>query len=273
MKKPAGLEFSQPTTLYLRPDVVGDGVSVRTEDNPLALDELVQSARQRGILQPIRVCPDGDGRYKCTLGHRRLKAARLANLAAVPCIVDEDAPDRGAIVLDQLVENLMRADLKPMDAARGFREIMDLRSWSARQLGERIGIHHGTISRALQVLDGPADLVEQVESGGLPLSTAGEILRLPDADRQGVIERVEAGDQLPTRNDAKNLRTPGPKLARFKFVSPRRRRKGGWRIDLVATKERATQEEAVIELEALVAELKKPAEPDDGEALPFPNAA
>jgi ParB family chromosome partitioning protein len=157
----------------------------REEFDPEALDRLAESLKARGQLQPIRVRWDeGRGAYVIVAGERRWRAAVKAGLKAMACVIHDGAIAPGELLALQLVENLMREDLRPIEQARAFRSLMDLNGWSVRQLARELAIDHTGAVRALALLELPESVQSSVERGTLPPATAYELSKVPDPDAQ-----------------------------------------------------------------------------------------
>ena len=137
-----------------------------------ALDELAQSIREHGVLEPILLRPDGN-RYQVVAGERRTRAARLAGLAAIPAIIREMTNEEAAYAT--AIENLQRADLDLEDEARWFAYLRDLTGLSGRELARRLGKGYNYVNRRLALLDRP-DLLARVRAGELTQREALEIL-------------------------------------------------------------------------------------------------
>jgi len=119
------------------------------------LAELAQSITQQGILQPLIVAqspdPDADRPYVLIAGERRLRAAEMANIPAVPCIVREAT--RQQMLEWALIENIQRSDLNPMERADAYRSYIDRFSLTQAEAGERLGQPRATIANYLRLLD------------------------------------------------------------------------------------------------------------------------
>ena len=133
--------------------------------DPEALEELAESIRQHGILQPLTVRRLQSGYYQIIAGERRWRAARLAGLAEVPVLVIE-ADDRKAAEL-AMVENLQREDLNPMEEAAGFQALMDGYRLTQEEAAKRVGKSRSAVANALRLLNLSKEVRALVEEGKL----------------------------------------------------------------------------------------------------------
>jgi len=174
--------------------IIPDPDQPRKEFDPQALADLAASLKARGQLQPIRVRWDeASGFWMVIAGERRYRAAKLAGLATLMCIEAKVAASADDLLEDQLVENCIREDLKPIEQAIAFKTLLDRRGWSYRQLGEVLHVAPASIARALALLELPEDLQGQVTAGKMPASTAYEVSRIEDPQVQReVAERAVA---------------------------------------------------------------------------------
>ena len=212
----------------------------RKEFDPDELDRLAASLKARGQLQPVRVRWDEEAdRWVIVAGERRYRAARLAGLATLMCVEAKGRQSPDDLLEDQLVENCVREDLKPIEQAHAFRALLDRRGWSYRQLAESLNISHQAIVRALALLDLPDDLQAKVDAGAVPASAASEAARIADASqRREILARVEAGAM--TRDDVtRAVKSRGAKGRGARPTPPiddRPRRAGnGVKVRVVAT--------------------------------------
>lgn len=139
-----------------------------------ALDELAQSIRQTGIVQPIIVRPNGPQRYQLLAGERRWRAAQLASLHRVPAIV-QDVSDEKAIEIT-LVENLQREDLNPIEQAQAFDRLIQEFHLTQEEAALRTGKERATVTNALRLLRLDKPIREMVEDGRLTGSHARALL-------------------------------------------------------------------------------------------------
>jgi ParB family chromosome partitioning protein len=157
----------------------------REEFDESSLAHLAESLRTRGQLQPIRVRWDeARSLYLIVFGERRWRAAKVAKLPSLSCIIT-DAPATPAELLAlQLVENLVREDLKPIEQAKAFRAIMQLNSWSTHDVARELAVEQSSVVRALRLLQLPAAVQMQIEQGALTPATAYEVSKLDDPAQQ-----------------------------------------------------------------------------------------
>ncbi len=185
--------------------IVPDPHQPRTEFEPEALARLAESIQQRGQLQPIRVrYDDATDRYIVVVGERRYRAARLAGLPTIMCIVTIEDVSPEQLLEDQLVENALREDLKPIEQARAYRSLLTARGLTQRQLAERLQIGHASIARALSLLELPAPIQDAVESGKIAANTAYELSKVDHPENQAALAREAVGGRLG-RDELKEL--------------------------------------------------------------------
>ena len=168
--------------------IVADPDQPRSEFDPDSLARLAESLKTRGQLQTIRVRWDDDlSRYVVVVGERRWRAAQIAGLETLACVVVTGSPARDELLEDQLIENCLREDLKPIEQARAFKALLTNRGLSLRSLAERLQIGHASISRALALLDLPGDIRDSVDRGEIAPNTAYELSKVADPAEQAVL--------------------------------------------------------------------------------------
>ncbi len=206
--KPAHLEGTAREKGALRISVdriVPDADQPRTEFDEEDLGRLAESLKARGQLQPVRVRWDqGRGVYVLVMGERRWRAAKLAGLTELSCIVHEGEIDAGERLALQLVENALRADLTPIEQARAYRRLMDAQDWSARQLADELQLAPSTVTRALALLELPETVQDHVDRGDLPARAAYELAKLDDASAQAEVAQA-AVDQKLSRSEVADV--------------------------------------------------------------------
>jgi ParB family chromosome partitioning protein len=194
--------------------IVADPTQPRTEFDEEGLQQLADSLKERGQLQPIRVRWDGAlDRYVVVVGERRFRAAGLAGLETIACVVAAEASVED-ILEDQLVENALRLDLKPIEQARAYKRLIDARGLSLRQLADRLRIGHASIARSLALLNLPEAIQESVEAGQIAPNTAYQISKVEDPVEQADLAKQAARGEL--KRDEIQKKARGPRAAAAK---------------------------------------------------------
>jgi ParB family transcriptional regulator, chromosome partitioning protein len=153
------------------------------------IEELAESVRAQGLVQPVVVRPAADEGYELIAGERRWRAARVAGLATVPALVRE-TDDRDSLLL-ALVENVAREDLSPVDEARAYAALMDEFGLSLGEVAEHVGRSKPTVSNRLRLLELPDDVLGLVERGQLSEGHARAVLAVPDnEERRRLVRRI-----------------------------------------------------------------------------------
>jgi ParB family chromosome partitioning protein len=176
--------------------IVPDPNQPRAEFDADSLDRLAKSLKERGQLQPIRVRWDeADQQYVVVIGERRWRAARLAGLESIACVVVPGTATPEELLEDQLVENCVREDLKPIEQARAYQTLMQRLGLSQRALAEKLSVSQGQVMQALKLLELPAAVQESIDAGVVPPTIGYEIAKIPDAGRQiEMAEKVARGE-------------------------------------------------------------------------------
>ena len=143
------------------------------------LEELAESIRQHGIIQPLTVRKLSSGYYQIIAGERRWRAARLAGLTEVPAVIIE-ADDRKAMEL-AMIENLQREDLSPMEEAEGYKILVENYGMTQEQAAQRVGKSRSAVANALRLLALSPALRQMVEDGRLSAGHARALLPLSPA--------------------------------------------------------------------------------------------
>ena len=146
-----------------------------------ALQELADSIREQGIIQPL-IVREKDGAYELIAGERRWRAAQLAGLKDVPVIVRE-ADDASVLEL-ALIENLQRENLNPMEEALGYSELISKFNLRQEDVATRVGKSRAVVANALRLLKLNPELQGYIRDGRLSVGHAKAILGLPTADQQ-----------------------------------------------------------------------------------------
>ena len=162
-------------------DIVPNPVQPRKLFDDEGLEELSRSIQDYGILNPLSVRLRGS-RYELVAGERRLRAARLAGLKEVPCILlDVNMEDASLIAL---VENLQRRDLDFIEEANGINQLIRMFGMSQEEAARRIGKSQSAVANKLRLLRLPPDVLEALRQNGLTERHGRALLRLPDSESQ-----------------------------------------------------------------------------------------
>jgi len=159
----------------------------RTHMDETSLEELAESIRQQGVMQPVLVRPLADGRFEIIAGERRWQAARRAGLADVPAVVRE-VPDEAALVM-ALIENIQRENLNPLEEAAGIQRLIDEFRMTHEAAAQAVGRSRSAVSNLLRLLALPPTIQELIMGGALDMGHGRALLGLPIAKQ---IEAAQA---------------------------------------------------------------------------------
>ncbi|MSU35300.1 MAG: ParB/RepB/Spo0J family partition protein [Pedosphaera sp.] len=164
----------------------------RRDFTPESLQELADSIREQGILQPLVVRAVGD-RFELIAGERRWRAARLAGLIDVP-VLERMASDREVLEL-ALIENLQRENLNPIEEALGYSQLQEQFQLTQEQVARKVGRGRAVVANSLRLLRLPASVQTAIRAGNLSVGHAKVILGLnnPDAQESLVTQVIKQG--------------------------------------------------------------------------------
>lgn len=167
----------------------------RREFDPAALQQLADSIRQHGVLQPVVVRQAG-GRYELVMGERRFRASQLAGRRTVPAVIlDVDPADRLELAI---VENVQRQDLNPIELALAYQALARA-GHTQEEIGRKVSMDRSSIANHIRLLDLSREIQADVESGRLSMGHAKALLQVPDpAQRQSLRGRI-LGETLTVR--------------------------------------------------------------------------
>lgn len=169
-------------------DIVPNPNQPRTHFNETELNELSESIREHGVLQPLLVRKKGS-KYEIIAGERRYQASKLADLTEVPVII-KDVDDQQMMAL-ALIENLQRSDLNPLEEAKGYRQLIDASGMTQDALSKAVSKSRSAITNSLRLLDLPEPVQQLIFDGQLTAGHARAILAVPYEDaRIKLAERV-----------------------------------------------------------------------------------
>ncbi|WP_158775162.1 ParB/RepB/Spo0J family partition protein [Cobetia sp. L2A1] len=193
----------------------------RRDIQPDALEELADSIRAQGVMQPIVVRPVGGGRYEIIAGERRWRASQLAELDTIPAVIREGISDEVALAL-ALIENIQRENLNPVEEAMALKRLIEEFELTQQQVGDAVGRSRAQVTNLLRLLTLEEEVQTLLERGELDMGHARALIGLSPARQRklahDVVEReltvrqtealvksVQQGEQakaIPTRPDA-----------------------------------------------------------------------
>ena len=130
------------------------------------------------------------------------------------CVFADDGLSPSEILQEQIIENLLREDLKPIEQARAYRQLMDLHGWTAKELSGELHVSQGAISKSLSLLTLPAELQGQVDDGAIPATAAYEVAKVEDRAVQREIARRIVDEDLTRDAAAEVVREASGRPAR-----------------------------------------------------------
>jgi len=220
--------------------VMPDPDQPRTEFSDEEVERLAQSIRDKGQLHPIRVrWSDTHGKWIIISGERRFRATKHAGLQTIECHFQEGELSRTEILEQQLIENLLREDLKPLEEAKAFTQLMQLNGWSGKELAEAIRVNPSKITRSLALLKLPEDIQRKVESGELAARAAYELSKLEsDEQRRAILSQDDStAGSLSLTKAHKQVRQRQGKLAtKSRGVKQTFAMEDGWKVTVSANR-------------------------------------
>ena len=167
------------------------------------LEELAQSIRAHGVLQPVLV-RRVDGRYEIVAGERRWRAAQRAGLLKVPVVI-RDVPDDQLLTV-ALIENIQRENLNAIEEAQAYRRLADEANLSQEEIASAVGKDRATVANYIRLLRLPAEVRNDLASGSLTMGHARALLGLPDENGQRRIAREVVSRGLSVRETESLIR-------------------------------------------------------------------
>ncbi len=176
--------------------IVPNPTQPRETLNPESLQELIESIKQLGLLQPILVRPKGDY-YEIVAGERRYHAAKTAGLKEIPAII-KDIDDQSAWDV-ALTENLQREDLNPIEKAKAFQYYIETFNVTQEELAQRLSISRSEVANFLRLLQLPPEIQEEVRRGNLTYGHARTLLGIEDPTMQKLLAQKIIKEKLSVR--------------------------------------------------------------------------
>jgi ParB family chromosome partitioning protein len=161
-----------------------------------ALDELANSLKNKGLIQPVVVRKLPEGSFELVVGERRWRAAQRAGLLQIPCIVREIPEDH--LLEVALIENVQREELNPIDEAQAYRTLIEDLGLTQQEVSERVGKQRATIANIMRLLSLPGPVQEMIRAGTLTTGHAKAVASV-GPDRQEELARRIASEGLSVR--------------------------------------------------------------------------
>ena len=183
--------------------------------NQESLEELAESIKEYGVIQPIVVSRQ-DGYYAIVAGERRWRAAKLAGLEEIPAIIRDDDEQTNKEIA--LIENIQREDLNPYEKAMGIRHLMDKYGMTQEQVSKKIGKSRSSVSNTVRILYLAPDVLELVKQGKLTEGHCKALAGIENPERQyaAAIRMIERGESV-RQAESKNRTTKKEK----KIIDPK----------------------------------------------------
>lgn len=212
----------------------------RTEFDLSELEQLAESIKQNGVLQPVLVRRKGDGVFELIAGERRLRAAKMAGLLTVPATIKNSSDEQSMELA--LVENVQRQDLNPMEAARAYDRLIREFGFTQETVAQRIGKDRSSIANIARLVNLPNEIQKLVESGALSAGHAKVILSVNTPEAQLKLARHIIESQLTVRQaEGVAASKPDPKRAMplrraYPDVEDRLQKKFGTRVSIAKSR-------------------------------------
>lgn len=185
----------------------------RRDLEPQALEELANSIRAQGIMQPIVVRPVDQERYEIIAGERRWRACQMAGLTTIPAVI-KDVPDEAAIAM-ALIENIQRENLNPMEEAIALQRLQQEFELTQQEVADAVGKSRSTVTNLLRLMNLAGDVRKMLEYGDLEMGHARALLPLEESVQLQAAREV-AGKGLSVRQTedlVRKLQTPSEENA------------------------------------------------------------
>ena len=175
--------------------IAADPQQPRKHFDQAELQRLTESIKHKGQLQPIRVrWSPQQSKWIIVSGERRYLATKGAGLTSIECYFLDDEPTDSELLEEQLIENLLRQELRPMEEAIAYRQLMELNGWNGQQLAKAISVTPSRITRATALLKLAPEIQHNIDQGHISASAAYELTKLPPKQQHQALQRQSADD-------------------------------------------------------------------------------
>jgi len=198
-------------------NIVPNKYQMRTSFIEEKIDELAESIKETGLVQPIIVTKNKN-KYMLIAGERRWRAARKAGLDSVPCI-ERDAGNIDSLIVS-LIENVQRENLSPVEEASAYENLTKEFSLTQEEIAKKVGRSRSAVANTMRILTLPKDLIELVDSGRLSAGHARALLSVKDASKREKLAQKIVREKLTVREAEKLAAAAGGKAKRTKSRAP-----------------------------------------------------
>ncbi len=195
---PDGVTVDDDGTLWANPaDFIANPKQPRTEFDQKKLEELADSIRENGVIEPIIIEPAENGKFYIVAGERRTRASLLAGLSKVPVQIRKfDEIQRLQVAL---IENIQRADLNPIDEAQAYYNLMELGELTHEEVAKRVGKNRSTVTNSVRLLKLPDDMKKSLIDGQITSGHARALLSVSNPADQRIMFGKIVGSGLNVR--------------------------------------------------------------------------
>jgi ParB family chromosome partitioning protein len=210
--QPASVDNSVRVLMLKVEDIHPNPYQPRVEFKQEELDDLANSIKEKGVIQPLLVRPKPGG-YELIAGERRLRAAKSLGLSEVPVIV-KDVDDRDSLEL-ALIENVQRSQLNAIEEARAYQYMMDKFNMTQEEVGQVLGKSRVSVANVLRLLKLTPEVQDEIKTGRISFGHGKALLEVEDPNRQRFLTQIAISKSLSVRELEgliKDLRPKRPKL-------------------------------------------------------------
>ncbi|MBO7218160.1 MAG: ParB/RepB/Spo0J family partition protein [Clostridia bacterium] len=192
-------------------DILPSPSQPRRHFDQYELEKLAESIKTSGIVQPLLVRRDTEGKFELIAGERRLRAAKLIGLKKVPCIIKRTDGLNAAYIT--IIENLQRSDLSAFEEADGINRLITVYGLTRGEVAERLGLAESTLSNKLRLLRLDMNIRRRLEAARLTERHARALLRLPEEKRNSALDVIIAEQMTLTESEkyVEEILHPKPK--------------------------------------------------------------
>lgn len=201
-------------TAYLKlEEIKPNPYQPRKDFDAQSLEELTQSIKEKGVIQPVLVRRKGEG-YELIAGERRWRAAKLLNIKEIPVIVKEVGEEESLEL--SLIENIQREDLNPIEEAHAFQYLIDKFGITQEQIAQVIGKSRASITNTLRLLNLPQEIQEEIKKGRISFAHGRLLLEISDHNQQRLLVHKIISNSLSVRELENLVKRSQPKKINLK---------------------------------------------------------